>query len=1126
MQSSQITGPGPPAPLVGRARELAELQSALAAAREGRGRLYLIAGEPGIGKTRLAEVVAEQGAAEGMLPLWGRAWESAGAPAYWPWTQLLRALVATRDRTTLEAEFGSQLRWLAQVLPELGDPSEDGTATTPTSEKARFALFDAVGSFLHDVAAGEPLVIVLDDIHAADPASLLMLEFVAHGVPDASILVLATFQEAAAHRRPEVERLVGALGRVSPSITLRGFGNEELAQAVELQTGQRWEPHRVEILMQATDGNPFFTTEVLRLVGVDGGDGASGDGAGHTDFPLPETVREAVLRRFEPLGAPALQVLETAAVIGREFRLATLSKALDDQLQSQLIGLIDDAVEAGLVLHLPGSIGRFRFSHNLIRETLYGALSGASKVELHRAVGAAIEETYGEAPEHLMELAHHFAQASPLGDVGKALDYAQKAAHAAMRQYAYEQAAELYELALDMGELDRPDGARRAELLLGLGRARARADHLASRETLIEAGEAAIAAGMPRLLAEAGLSMRAWPLGSGVLDDQPSRLLSQALKLLDGEDDPALRARVQSRLAASLYYWTGTEARRESLVLEALAIARDLDDPATLAHVLSNGQLATWGPDYTGRDLHWMEELLVLIEEMGGADDLELMTRNRQIDFLVELGDLPAADSALRALELTVSSSADPRTEGYAYLQRARHAVIEGRYAEAERLNTRAVRVGQRLSDTNMVILAANQVAGIRWTQGRLGMEAAQIREMIAKDVTPAWQAALVRVTCEDGHEDEARRLLDRLAAHDFTDLPRYNGYLISLALLAEACVDLEDRARAEQLYELLIPFADRNVSTPQAVFAGPVERFLGILAGARDDWDRAEAHFDAARAAASRMNAPPVHVRVNLDQAAMLARRDSPGDRDRALELIAEVRLLAAEMSMSAVAEQMEALEKKLGGVPGERRAAVAPSTDDSSKATLRCEGEFWTFELGRASVRMRDSKGVRYIAMLLAAPGVEMHAAELAGPGPGPERKDGHAAELDGVSSDDAGPMLDAAAKEAYRERLEELREEVEEAESFNDPERAARAREEVDFLQRELAAAVGLGGRDRRAASSAERARVSVTKAIRATIKRISEHDPILARELETTVRTGTFCVHEPDPRHPLEWRVDSG
>jgi hypothetical protein len=179
---------------------------------------------------------------------------------------------------------------------------------------------------------------------------------------------------------------------------------------------------------------------------------------------------------------------------------------------------------------------------------------------------------------------------------------------------------------------------------------------------------------------------------------------------------------------------------------------------------------------------------------------------------------------------------------------------------------------------------------------------------------------------------------------------------------------------------------------------------------------------------------------------------------------------------------------------------------------------------------VRMRDSKGVRYIAQLLEAPGVEMHASELArgdtaGPGSGPAATSTEAAlELGGPGAEDAGAVLDPQAKAAYRRRLEELREDLDEAISFNDPERAAQAREEIDFLEAELAAAVGLAGRDRKAASTAERARVSVTKAIRATIKRIAEHDPMLARELDTTVRTGTFCVQEPDPRHPLAWRVE--
>jgi hypothetical protein len=174
------------------------------------------------------------------------------------------------------------------------------------------------------------------------------------------------------------------------------------------------------------------------------------------------------------------------------------------------------------------------------------------------------------------------------------------------------------------------------------------------------------------------------------------------------------------------------------------------------------------------------------------------------------------------------------------------------------------------------------------------------------------------------------------------------------------------------------------------------------------------------------------------------------------------------------------------------------------------------WAFEFARRSVRVRDSKGVHYIAVLLERPGAEIHALELAG------------ADLSAASRDsrDAGPLLDAEAKSAYRNRLAELRDDLEEATAFNDPERAAAAREEIDFLERELAAAVGLGGRDRRAASSAERARVSVTKAIRATIKRVGEHDPMLARELESTIRTGAYCVHQPDPRHPLGWRVDAG
>jgi hypothetical protein len=178
---------------------------------------------------------------------------------------------------------------------------------------------------------------------------------------------------------------------------------------------------------------------------------------------------------------------------------------------------------------------------------------------------------------------------------------------------------------------------------------------------------------------------------------------------------------------------------------------------------------------------------------------------------------------------------------------------------------------------------------------------------------------------------------------------------------------------------------------------------------------------------------------------------------------------------------------------------------------------------------VRVRDSKGLQYLARLLASPGVEIHALDLVRGGDGADGGTAAAAAAEAglsVGGDEgAGPLLDAAAKDAYRDRLEGLREELEEAESFNDPERAARAREEMEFIARELAGAVGLGGRDRKTGSNAERARVNVTRAIRGVMKRIQDYDADLGRELESTVRTGTFCAYEPDPRRPVSWRIEA-
>jgi hypothetical protein len=260
----------------------------------------------------------------------------------------------------------------------------------------------------------------------------------------------------------------------------------------------------------------------------------------------------------------------------------------------------------------------------------------------------------------------------------------------------------------------------------------------------------------------------------------------------------------------------------------------------------------------------------------------------------------------------------------------------------------------------------------------------------------------------------------------------------------------------------------------------------------------------------------------IGIDEAQALVARGAEGDLARARAALEAGRDLAAELGMATVAARAEAALGALAPAPEPAPSALSTP----GVALLRRDGDTWTVAVGERRTSVRHSKGLEQLAVLLERPGVEVHAIDLVHGGTS-ERGAGDAgAELSvrAAPDEDLGPALDAAAKAAYRERVEELRADIEEADAFNDPERASRAREELDFIAAELGRAVGLGGRDRRQGSDAERARVNVTRSIRSVLKRIADHDAVLAQELIATVRTGTFCVYEPDPRRPLTWRVE--
>lgn len=1071
--------------MVDRVRERAELQAALGDAQAGKGRFLLLAGQPGIGKTRLAEAAAERAEAEGVSVVWGHCWESGGAPAFWPWPQVVRGIARQRDPDQLRSELGRGAAWVAHLMPELADLfPELGSPPALESEQARFSLFDAISGFVSAASRSGPLLIVLDDLHAADPGSLLLLGFLARDIRKAQVFVLGTTQEVREGDRAEVQALMAELGREGRRIIVGGLDEESTAELMANRGGITPSPGLVRALHSATEGNPFFSGEVVRLLAADGRlEGDTDDLREH--FPLPDTVRETIRRRFQTHDPALIELLGQAAVIGRQFQLATLARARGVDPE-QLMPMLDQAIRAGLLI--PVSVGTLRFAHGLMREVLYDDLSPAIRAERHRAVGEALETLHSsDAKPPLPQLAHHFLEAAPGGDVEKAIDYATRGGREAMELLAYEQAARLFRLALTTGDSLAPDPTRRTELLLALGQAQVHAGDATGRETLIEAADAARSLGRPDVIAQAALGFRAFALSPGIPDEKLVALLEESLERI-GDGDPALRARLLARLAVSLYY-SDTVDRREELIGEAVAVARALDDRATLAHVISNGQLATWGPDTTQRSLEWADELIGLADTTHDPE-VALVSRHRQIDLLLELDDVVGADIGIQAFERLAEDNPDPRAAAYVPLHRSRRALMEGDQEEAERLNAEAIAVSARLGDPTLHMLTSAQLFGIRWVQGRLGELETQTRRFAdGAPGMPVWRAALALIYCDLGRDAEAARELDRLAQGDFSGIPRDNVWPLAMALLSEVCLHLGDAARATKIAGLLAPFSGQNIVSPHAIFAGPVPLYLGILARASGQVDEAARQLEAAAAAAGKTG----------DQPAL----------DRVKELRGQLGAGAPALPVSE---------------------PPPPAEEPYARASLAREGDVWAFDYGGRTVRVRHSKGLAYLAELLRSPGNEVHSLDLVRldqPAPAASASPGAAAELDvrGAGEDDAGPVLDPTAKAAYRDRLESLSEEIEEAESFNDPERAARARQEMDFLAQELSGAVGLHGRDRKVGSSAERARVNVTRAIRSALGRVAEHDTELGQELEATIRTGTFCAHVPDPRRPVDWKVQT-
>jgi len=725
---------------------------------------------------------------------------------------------------------------------------------------------------------------------------------------------------------------------------------------------------------------------------------------------------------------------------------------------------------------------------------------------------------HGDDPEPFsVKIAHHYLEAAAEGGAARAVEFAARAARRAMTQLGYDEAARLYQRAIDVATGLEPDSRLAWELCQGLGEALVRAgDTDGAYAALGEAIEHARRLGDPEAFATTVLARGLPGYGAAVVETDAVALLEEAIARIDGDHDvdperaigaDALRCRLRVQLALALF-WSPDRERREHLVDEALAIARRIfaselaqSSPAqraladrTLAFALGQGFLAVWGPDTLERGLPISVEALELCERTGDTE-LAMQVRMWRISLLLELDDPLRADAEIETYSATARRLGQPCLLVYDPLHRATRAQMRGELDQAERFLADVLDRARDVRGSVAPIAADAQMFLLRRIRGTHGELEGMLRRNAGR--LPAmhdWRAALALVLAETDRVEQARKKLDELADDDFAAIPRGATWLPTLALLAELCALIGDVERARSLYELLVPFEGRNVVSIGAAYLGPLARYLGLLAMTIGADERALGHLETARSAAARMGARPVAVLTALDAAEVLTRRDSAGDAERAAALVRSVAQEAERLGMASAIAHVAELRASLA--PEAVRPQPAPLGPLEADARLCREGEVWRLEYEGRTVCLQDVKGLRHLATLLASPRTAIAAVALAASGGEPE-----------------GAPVDMAA----RARVAELQEELAEARSFNDPERIARVCEQLEAVAAELS------GRTEAKGKPGEKARINVTRAIRFAVRRIGEHEPELGRHLQAAVRTGTACTYIPDPDAPLRWEI---
>ena len=914
---------GAEAPLVGRARELSELARLWAIARgdlkrDRPGRIVVLAGDPGIGKTRLAAELARNANEQGACVLAGRASEETLVP-YQMFIEALRHYLLNVPSGELQLtarEYGSEL---ARLIPELRRRAPDlppSPAAEPETD--RYRMFEAVVGLLTAISARTPVLLVLDDLQWADRPTLLLLRHLARAPDPSRLLILGAYRSTESTHEGFAQTLADLRReRMISQIEIDGLSERETSDLVRILTGEAPSRALTRALHDETEGNPLFLTEIVRNL-ADAGVRVSEAGAGELQrVGLPEGVKQVIARRLSRLSPPATESLRVAAVIGRDFDAGLLERVLSLD-EDEFLNALDEVLAAGVVVESVPNAGSYAFSHALIRETLYEGMSAPRRARVHGRVGEELEAG-GAGERYLNALAHHFTRAATADAGQKAITYARRAGEQATAVLSHQEAAEHYSRALDVLERSDPDALElRCELLLLLGEALVRAGERGTAwPTFRGAAELAERLGDSAALARAAIgASRRYVQQPGMVEPELIALLERALEATAGERT-VTRVRLLARLCGAIYFAPDRE-RMHELSEHAMELARELADPEALTYAWAARRRALWDAAHLAERLEASTEMLTCAREAGGIE-LELQAHAWLAVDLLEQGNRDAVDAQMEAFAAGAERIRQPLFTWNATLWNAMQALLAGQLVRAEELATDALAAGGPSEASTAHQYSAIQMLGIRREQAKMEALEMPARQFVQVNPDrPGWRIALALLLYETDRHEESQQELDAIAAQGFDDITPDGDWLTAMALLAEVSAGLGDVARSALLYDKLKPYGDRSVVIGlAAICLGSAETFLGKLAATIGRDREAADHFERALAANRVLRAPVCVARTQLDYARALGRGQ------RARELLAEASSTAARLGLQDIARRARDMA---GDEPDLQRSLPSP--------------------------------------------------------------------------------------------------------------------------------------------------------------------------------------------------------